>query len=101
MDAGLDLPSVVAAYRELVKDEFDFRRSFSKLDKLIRSYLEIKISGAPRHRRDVVAARWQPNSLVEFHTGDAGAATSSRRRRCAIYVVRGSSRANGSRARSY
>ena len=29
MDAGLDLPSVVAAYRELVKDEFDFRIELS------------------------------------------------------------------------
>ena len=33
MDAGLDLPSVVAAYRELVKDEFDFRVELSKLDR--------------------------------------------------------------------
>ena len=36
MDAGLDLPSVVAAYRELVKDEFDFRVELSKLDKFSR-----------------------------------------------------------------
>ena len=36
MDAGLDLPSVVAAYRELVRDEFDFRVELSKLDKFAR-----------------------------------------------------------------
>ena len=36
MDAGLDLPSVVAAYRELVKDEFDFRVELSKLDRFSR-----------------------------------------------------------------
>ena len=105
MDAGLDLPSVVAAYRELVKDEFDFRVELSKLDKftqLIRDDLCGNLSGAPRHRRDVVAARWQPNSLVDFHTGDdAASASRQRRRRCAICVVRESSRANGSRARSY
>ena len=63
MDAGLDLPSVVAAYRELVRDEFDFRTELSKLDRfsrLIRDGLcGNQISGAPRHRRDVVAARWR------------------------------------------
>ena len=37
MDAGLDLPSVVAAYRELVKDEFDFKGRLSqKLDRFSR-----------------------------------------------------------------
>jgi aarF domain-containing kinase len=36
MDAGLDLPSVVAAYCELVKDEFDFRVELSKLDNFSR-----------------------------------------------------------------
>ena len=36
MDAGLDLPSVVAAYRELVKDEFDFRVGRRRLDRFSR-----------------------------------------------------------------
>lgn len=36
MDAGLDLPSVVAAYRELVRDEFDFRVELGKLDMFSR-----------------------------------------------------------------
>ena len=55
MDAGLDLPSVVAAYRELVKDEFDFRVELSKLDKFTQLIRDAVWTGV--HRRDVVAAR--------------------------------------------